>query len=120
MTGDEVTGGLSASYLPPPLVVTAGEPAGIGPDLCVLLARSPPPFPLVILADRDLIAERARQLGLPFDLPEHGSGAPLSLLHEPLAVPARAGRLEQANAGYVLAGRRRPVPRVAPARATRP
>jgi 4-hydroxythreonine-4-phosphate dehydrogenase len=88
----------------PPLVLTAGEPAGIGPDLCVLLAQKPPPCPLVILADRGLIEDRARQLNLPFAVPDYapGSGAVFSLLSQPLTVPARPGRLDSANAGYVL------------------
>jgi 4-hydroxythreonine-4-phosphate dehydrogenase len=88
-----------------PLVVTAGEPAGIGPDLCVLLAQSPPAGPLVILADRDLLEARARQLGLPLALPDYDPAAPqaLSLLSLPTAIPALPGRLEPANAAYVLA-----------------
>jgi len=95
----------------PPLVLTAGEPAGIGPDLAILLAQSPPPCPLVILADRDLLASRARQLGLPFAVPDYVSGgaSPLSQCHLPLAAPVTAGRLDIGNAGYVLACLRRAV-----------
>jgi 4-hydroxythreonine-4-phosphate dehydrogenase len=95
----------------PPLVLTAGEPAGIGPDLCILLAQSPPACPVVILADRDMLAGRARQLGLPFDIPDYATGrpTPLSLLHTPLAAPTEAGRLDTANSGYVLANLSRAV-----------
>jgi 4-hydroxythreonine-4-phosphate dehydrogenase len=94
-----------------PLVLTAGEPAGIGPDLCVQLAQSPPSCPIVILADRDLVSDRARQLGLPFDVPAFAAGtnAPLSLLHEPLSRKAEAGQLNADNAGYVLATLRRAI-----------
>jgi 4-hydroxythreonine-4-phosphate dehydrogenase len=94
-----------------PLVVTAGEPAGIGPDLCVLLAQSPPPGRLVIIADRDVLAARAAQLGLPFDPPEHhvGLDVPASLLHMPASVPVRAGQLDPGNAEYVLETLRRAV-----------
>lgn len=94
----------------PPLALTAGEPAGIGPDLCVRLAQQPPAgIPLVILANRQLIEDRVRQLGLPCQLPDYvaGSPAPLSLLSLPLPHPAAAGRLDPANAGYVLASLRR-------------
>ena len=93
------------------MVITAGEPAGIGPDLCILLAQSPPPMPLVVVADRALLTDRAGQLGLPLDLPEYRPDrtTPLSLLSLPLAVPASAGRLDPANAAYVLAGLRRAV-----------
>ncbi len=103
---------LSGEPASAPLVVTAGEPAGIGPDLCVRLAHSPPErIALVILADRELLAARAGRLGLPFDLPDYepGTTAPISLLHLPLAVPASAGRLDTANAGYVLDCLRRAV-----------
>ncbi|NTV95954.1 MAG: 4-hydroxythreonine-4-phosphate dehydrogenase PdxA [Thiobacillus sp.] len=94
-----------------PLVITAGEPAGIGPDLCILLAQAPPPCPLVVLAERRLLEARAKQLGLPFAIPDYAPGttAPLSLLSLPLAVPAEPGRLERGNAGYVLDGLRRAV-----------
>lgn len=96
----------------PPLVITAGEPAGIGPDLCVTLAQSPPDgIRCVILANRNLLAERARMLKLAFDLPDYvpGSNAPLSLLSLPLPKAATPGRVDIANAGYVLECLRRAV-----------
>jgi 4-hydroxythreonine-4-phosphate dehydrogenase len=95
----------------PPLALTAGEPAGIGPDLCVRLVQSPPQCPVVVLADRRLLSDRASQLGLPFDVPDFvaGGDSPISLLHLPLSVPATAGRLDAANAHYVLATLRRAV-----------
>lgn len=96
----------------PPLVVTAGEPAGIGPDLCVALAQSPPAgIRLVILANRAMLLERARLLGLPLDLPDYTAGtvAPLSLLSLPLAKAVMPGRVDAANARYVLECLRRAV-----------
>ncbi|WP_028455235.1 4-hydroxythreonine-4-phosphate dehydrogenase PdxA [Chitinilyticum litopenaei] len=91
----------------PPLAITSGEPGGIGPELCVQLGQSniPKENPLVIIADRTLLASRAAQLGLSCDWPDYqpGSDAPVSILHRPLAVPAAAGALNPANAGYVLA-----------------
>ena len=48
--------------------LTPGEPAGIGPDLCLLLARQAQPVPLVAIASRELLAERAKQLGLNIEL----------------------------------------------------
>ncbi len=95
---------MSAANLSLPLVVTAGEPAGIGPDLCVLLAQSPPPGRLVILADRDVLRARAAQLGLPFTVPDHETdlAAPVSLAHMPAAAPVVAGQLDPGNADYVL------------------
>jgi 4-hydroxythreonine-4-phosphate dehydrogenase len=93
------------SKLKTPLIaVTAGEPAGIGPDLCVQLARKRLPARIVVVADRDLLKSRARRLRVPF------TGAPFSspgggafrVLHTALARPASAGRLDPANSRYVL------------------
>ncbi len=107
---------MSAANLSLPLAITAGEPAGIGPDLCVLLAQSPPlPLPplgrLVILADREVLRARAAQLGLPFVVPDYASepAAPVSVAHVPVAVPVEPGKLDQGNAGYVLETLRRAV-----------
>jgi 4-hydroxythreonine-4-phosphate dehydrogenase len=94
-----------------PLVLTAGEPAGIGPDLAVLLAQNPPDCPLVILGNRELIETRATQLGLPCQLPDYvaHSPAPISLLSLPLGAPAHAGKLNIRHAPYVLDSLRRAV-----------
>ena len=78
-----------------PLVITSGEPAGIGPDICLALAAAALPLPVVVLADRELLAARAERLKL--------SLAGLSIEHVPLCVPCVAGRLDPANAPYVLA-----------------
>jgi len=92
------------------LALTAGEPAGIGPDLCLGLARAPRAHALVCLADRELLRARAGQLGLAVDLIDYRPGAApevaagrLSVLHLPLSVAAVAGRLDARNAGHVLA-----------------
>lgn len=87
-----------------PLVLTAGEPAGIGPDLCVLLAQKLPESPLVMIADRTVLAERAAQLGLALDVPDYQAGhtAPLSILQMPAPTPVIAGRLDTGNGAYVL------------------
>jgi 4-hydroxythreonine-4-phosphate dehydrogenase len=77
-----------------PIVVTSGEPAGIGPELCLQLASRSWPVPLVVLGDRDLLASRARMLGLAID--------GLDILHLPLATPSIAGQPNAANARYVL------------------
>lgn len=78
------------------LVITSGEPAGIGPELCVqLLTRDPPDCEVVVLGDRDLIHERARAIGL--------DPASISIRHHPLAVSSVPGEPNPANAAYVLA-----------------
>jgi 4-hydroxythreonine-4-phosphate dehydrogenase len=92
----------------PLIAVTAGEPAGIGPDLCVRLARRRLPARIVVVADRELLKERARRLRAPFApaefMPrERGrENGRLQLLHVPLARPAVPGRLDSANSRYVL------------------
>lgn len=90
----------------PLIALTAGEPAGIGPDLCVLLSREEFPGRIVILGDPEVIAERSRMRTIAFDLPEYRSrdSAPrFSIL--PIAVAERvaAGRLDPANARHVVA-----------------
>ncbi len=95
-----------------PLVITSGEPAGIGPDLCLQLAGQA--LPLVVMADRDLLVERAAQLGMAVALQEYVPGMPpasgkLNVLHVPLRQPVEAGRLDAANAPYVLDMLRRAV-----------
>jgi 4-hydroxythreonine-4-phosphate dehydrogenase len=91
------------------LALTAGEPAGIGPDLCVQIAQLGLPLRLVVVADRGLLEERARLLRLPLEITDYpslseikpGTGA-LHVLHIPLTEPASPGELNSANARYVL------------------
>ena len=89
----------------PRIAVTAGEPAGIGPDLCVGLARRRLPARIVVVADRELLASRARLLGVPLKITDQLAGSragALAVLHVPLARAAVPGRLDPANSGYVL------------------
>jgi 4-hydroxythreonine-4-phosphate dehydrogenase len=93
------------------LAITAGEPAGIGPDLCVRIAQVPHNTRLVLLTDRRVLEERATSLNLHLDLPDYRPGllAPVSVLHLPTAVPVVPGRLQPANAFHVLNCLRRAV-----------
>jgi 4-hydroxythreonine-4-phosphate dehydrogenase len=92
-----------------PVVLTPGEPAGIGPDLCLQLASRPHLCPMVAVADPDMLAARARQLGLDIQLHKHkpnsepanGPGH-LSVLPVPAPATIIAGRIDPANADYVL------------------
>jgi 4-hydroxythreonine-4-phosphate dehydrogenase len=90
---------------PPRIAVTAGEPAGIGPDLCAIVAAGRFAAQLVFVGDRNVIAARAAGRGLPFDLPGYfpGSTAPFSVLHLAAPAPVTAGHLDPANAHHVLA-----------------
>ncbi|MGD8207811.1 MAG: 4-hydroxythreonine-4-phosphate dehydrogenase PdxA [Thiohalocapsa sp.] len=96
---------------PPRIALTPGEPAGIGPDLCVLLAQSPHRVELVAVCDPALLEERAARLELPLRLlPVDPSRPPVpqaagQLRFAPghhLAAASVPGRLDSANAAYVL------------------
>ncbi len=93
--------------MPPRIAVTSGEPAGIGPELCLRLANWSDDAHPVVLGDRGLLEGRAAQLGLAVAMRDYAAGnAPqpgvLDVLHLPLAVPAVAGRLDPANGRHVL------------------
>jgi 4-hydroxythreonine-4-phosphate dehydrogenase len=79
----------------PAIAVTSGEPAGIGPDLCLALAGREFGARIVVLGDRELLRARAARLGL--------SAEGLDILHIPLCRPASPGVLDAGNAPYVLA-----------------
>lgn len=92
----------------PRIAVTSGEPAGIGPELCLQLATHAQGAQPVVLGDRTLLAERAAALGLKVVLRDFDPENPvandcLDVLHVPLAVPSVAGTLDPANGRYVLA-----------------
>ena len=80
-----------------PLVVTAGDPAGIGPDICLHIAAhrrdDVPDF--VVIGDEASLRERAAMLGLPFDL---------NVIDLPFPAPVECGRPDPANAETLLAG----------------
>jgi len=88
------------------IAVTSGEPAGIGPDICLALARGEVAARVVVLGDRHLLEQRAAALGIEVRLSEPGS-APrpgmLAVEHVALAVPSVPGVLEPRNAPYVIA-----------------
>lgn len=88
-----------------PLAITAGEPSGIGPDLCLQLAGHT--HPLVVIADKLMLQQRAMQLGIDVSLHDYSTTTPhvagkLSVLHVPVRQPVSAGKLDQQNAAYVL------------------
>ena len=91
----------------PLIAVTSGEPAGIGPELCLKLADWSGAGHPVVLGDRDLLAARAAALGWPVALRDYtpvqsAAAGHLDVLHLPLAKPAQAGLLDPANGPYVL------------------
>jgi 4-hydroxythreonine-4-phosphate dehydrogenase len=96
----------------PALAITSGEPAGIGPELCAMLAvrhaESALPARLVVLGDFQLLHERAARIGL---APRYASYDPLAfapgggiveIWHQPLTAPVTPGRPDATNAHHVL------------------
>ncbi|MBL8382857.1 MAG: 4-hydroxythreonine-4-phosphate dehydrogenase PdxA [Burkholderiales bacterium] len=93
----------------PAVAVTTGEPSGIGPDLAMMLAARPRARAgarLVLVGDADLLARRARRLGIAplrrVIAADDVAPAGASVMHVPLARREHAGRPDPANAGYVL------------------
>lgn len=94
--------------MPPVLAITSGEPAGVGPELCLRLVEREWPGRVVVLADEQLLADRLAALGsaarirsyTPDGLPAAGE---LEVLHTPVHAPVEAGRLDPGNARSVLA-----------------
>lgn len=92
------------------LILTCGEPAGIGPDLCIDIAGRPWPCELIVAADSEVLRTRAQQLGksltlLPYapdDKPAQHRASTLRVLHVPVAAAVRPGHLDRANARHVL------------------
>lgn len=94
----------------PRILLTAGEPAGIGPDLCVLTAAKVWPCDLTVVGDPYLLSARASTLGAPVHIRLTSPDAP-TCPHEagvlkvwPVsgAADARCGHLDPNHAGYVL------------------
>ncbi len=95
-----------------PIALTAGEPAGIGPDLIVQIAQQTWSHPLIVIADGELLQQRAEQLGLPFHLSPWQPGNPAAaagrLYHQPcpLNTPVVPSQLNPAHATTILASLR--------------
>lgn len=90
-----------------PLLVTSGEPAGIGPDLCLSLAGLE--LPLVILADKQVLAQRAEELKKEITLIDYQPQHPvipapncLTVLSIPCPTKVKSGQLNPRNAHYVI------------------
>ena len=92
------------------IALTPGEPAGIGPDLCIQLAQQDLPCQLIAIASPELLVQRARQLGLSIQINEFDSSLPptphtagsLTVLPVELAEPVQCGQINPLNSRYVL------------------
>ena len=96
-----------------PLYVTSGEPAGIGPDICLSLAGRVDERPVVVLADMQMLQQRAEQLDNHVELVAYQGQQQSSLSgqlfveHVPLIEVVESGQLNPANAAYVIEQLRR-------------
>lgn len=94
----------------PRLAITSGEPAGIGPDICLKLAQHDLPADLLVFADPKLLETRAAQLDLDIKLNLVNGTQPeftkqpgqINVIPIRLNTAVRAGQLDSANAPYVL------------------
>ncbi len=94
----------------PRIIVTSGEPAGIGPDCCVALAQIDWAADIVVAADTDVLAATAAALNLPLTIERYDPSRPpagrrhstLKVLHIPTSSPVVAGRPDPRNAPYVI------------------
>lgn len=92
------------------IALTSGEPAGIGPDLCIQLAQHAQRHQIVVIADPELLQQRADELALPIKLiefdpdtaPKPGEAGCIVYLPSKLAENVVAGKLNPANSAYVI------------------
>lgn len=92
------------------IVITPGEPAGVGPDLVVALAQQDWPVELVVCADPALLLARANQLNMPLQLREYQPDLPplaqqagtLTILPVKTATEVAPGKLNVNNSHYVV------------------
>jgi 4-hydroxythreonine-4-phosphate dehydrogenase len=98
-----------ASFLPR-LAVTAGEPAGVGPELLIQLAATSLAADLIAITDRALLERAAATCGVPLRLVEDDGShltvrlpGELRIRHTPLSVEVAPGRPDARNAAHVLA-----------------
>jgi 4-hydroxythreonine-4-phosphate dehydrogenase len=94
----------------PRIVITLGEPAGIGPDICLLISQEEWPCELVFIADPSLLHRRADILGLPIKFETADTSTPptphapcvMKVIPVELAQQEICGHLNAANASYVV------------------
>jgi len=94
----------------PRLILTPGEPAGIGPDLVIKVAQNKIAAHLIVVCDPDLIRQRARQISTRIDLieykpdkePDETGPGQLYFIHQSLQRAVNAGQADVHNAAYVI------------------
>ncbi len=101
------SGASNATMTLPTIAITTGEPAGIGPDISLMIAMESIKARLVFIGDKSLLASRAQALDLEIvlsdaeEIPPHQAGH-MTVLHTPLNSAVEVGVLNANNAEYVL------------------
>ena len=87
-----------------PIVITSGEPSGVGPELCLNLLARPGGSPLVVVGDRNALAARAKMTGatLVADDFQTQPNSRRAILHCPADIPPQPGKPSAQNARHVL------------------
>lgn len=95
--------------MPLKIAITPGEPAGIGPDLTIQLAQLKWDAQLIVVADRDMLSQRAQALNLPLELVDYApesdallDAGQLYIQHVPVATSVVPGELNPENGHYVV------------------
>jgi len=94
----------------PRIIITSGEPAGIGLDLCCLLASQPFPASLAVIADQQALNARAAALNIalqvqpyiPDTTEAHAGDNRLTVIYRPANETVHSGHLDSTNSPYVL------------------
>ena len=98
-----------------PLIVSAGEPAGIGPELCLSLAHEDLPCAIVVVSDPDALRSRAAMIGADVKITEisgedcntrRAQAGELLVVAQRFAEAPVCGQLNPANAQVLLDGLR--------------
>ncbi len=108
LTSDTAVIGTTAPTAP--IAITAGEPAAIGPDLCIQLAQQSLAVEWVVIADPELLRLRAQRLGIAVEIELYDPSAAASLVPAgtvrvvPVDCPRRdvCGKPDIANVDYLL------------------
>lgn len=101
---------MKSAHSIPRIALTPGEPAGIGPDLCIQLAQQKQSCEIVIIADPELLTLRAAQLALnisikvfsPTDQPHTSQAGVITVLPVKLQNHVSCGQLSTSNSSYVI------------------
>ncbi len=93
------------------IAITAGEPAGVGLDLCAMLAHKAIAANVIVIADRNALLARAKALNINLKIQTYQAGQTplthtgtghLTVLHQATTNPVVAGKLDKANSDYIL------------------